>query len=260
MSDEDSTFVPTEDVDGLLKELGGRCTEAETDQQRATRTRRIIIKPPPSGSKTRCAGESSRSPGSKTKFSVLDDIFSDPDDCEKKKRKPPPSRKIKLNSEKFDSRNQGGVNRSPIPSTSGFGGGTKSPGSNKERRSSSTNSPDLFSDLMNNSTLRDDGVDCFGEPSQWKKRHKTQTSPTKKVDMMFQEATDSYLQLFETGHLVKKKQREKGGGLDCEKPAERGAVRMRVKRSESSDVDPSGSLFSSISLELNNDSNCNNQQ
>lgn len=239
----------TEDVDGLLKEMGKKRTNAELCPEEQEQS--AAAKPAPFRGQKKRGGaglakeaDTGSSAGGKAKLSVLDDIFSEPEDCQRKKRKPPPSRgqqKWRTTETPAGSKQTGSAaESSAIPSTSG---------PRIVGRPSAPASSDVFSDLMNDSTLLDDGVDCFGEPSQWKKRVKKRKAPTRKIDRLLQETTDDYLQLFESGRLVKKRQREKDAGQKGDSEGRRAEkeeelTRREVKRLESSEVDLSGSLFS----------------
>lgn len=233
-----------EDVVGLLQELGTKAANTEhcqRDQKQPAAAKPVTLQGQKrGGAELPKEGDIGSSADGKAKLSVLDDIFSDPEECQLKKRRPPPRRgqTLKTKSSAGIKRKDSTVDPLGVPSTSRL----RSVG-----RLSASSSSEVFSDLMNNSTLIDDDVDCFGEPGQWKKRQKKHKAPTKRIDRLLQETTDDYLKLFESGRLVKKREREKSTGQkgDREGLAEREkqASRTEVNRLESSEVDPSGSLF-----------------
>ncbi|XP_070185065.1 DNA excision repair protein ERCC-6-like 2 [Littorina saxatilis] len=216
-----------EDVDGLLQELGRKRTNEGIVGKSASAKLAPVTK------RTKGASVSENKAAN---LSVLDDIFSEPDDSEKKKRKPPPRHGQRLRTEKTGSRNQ-------QTNATGLAGSSRP---NITRNPRASTSSDAFSDLMNDSTLADDEVDCFGEPTQWKKRHKVRKTAAKNVDRLLQETTDDYHHLFVSGRLVKKRQREKvveheRGRVRCVEQVE--VDRVGLRRTVSSEVDPSASLF-----------------
>ena len=239
----DSSSDVAEDIDGLLQELGQKPTNTALcpkDLKRSSAT-----KPAPfrgqkrGGTNLPKDADTVSSAGGKPKFSVLDDIFLDPDDCHLRKQRPPPKRGQTSRTETSagiqwkDST----VDHSATPSTSRL----KSVG-----RTGASTSSEVFPDLMNNSTLLDDDVDCFGELAQCTKRQQKRKAPTRKIDRLLQETTDDYLQLFESGRLVKKRQRKTSAGQTGDRglaEREEEVSKREFKRLESSELDPSGSLF-----------------
>lgn len=231
----DSSSDVAEDVDGLLQELGQKPTNTVLCPKDLKQS--SAAKPAPfcgqkrSGTDLPKDADAVSSAGGKPMFSVLDDIFLDPDDFHLRKQRPPPKRGQTSRTETSagiqwkDST----MDHSATPSTSRL----KSVG-----RTGTSTSSEVFPDLMNNSTLLDDDVDCFGELAQWTKRQQERKAPARKIDRLLQETTDEYLQLLESGRLVKKRERERG----LTERQEEGSKR-EVKRLESSELDPSGSLF-----------------
>ncbi|XP_067677911.1 DNA excision repair protein ERCC-6-like 2 [Haliotis asinina] len=75
--------------------------------------------------------------------------------------------------------------------------------------STSEKDADFTSDLLNESTLADDSIDCFSEHKKWKKRKASPgktpgKSPGRRVQRLLQESTDDFEKLLESGKLRKK--------------------------------------------------------
>ncbi|KAK6180078.1 hypothetical protein SNE40_012292 [Patella caerulea] len=58
--------------------------------------------------------------------------------------------------------------------------------------------------LLNNSTLKDDAIDCFTDPRKWKKKPKVKLGVTKTVEKFLQESDDDYEKLFKSGKMRKR--------------------------------------------------------
>ncbi|XP_055956622.1 uncharacterized protein LOC126818067 isoform X2 [Patella vulgata] len=58
--------------------------------------------------------------------------------------------------------------------------------------------------LLNNSTLKDDAIDCFTDPRKWKKNPKVKLGVTKTVEKFLQESDDDYEKLFKSGKMRKR--------------------------------------------------------
>ncbi|XP_046356993.2 DNA excision repair protein ERCC-6-like 2 isoform X1 [Haliotis rufescens] len=75
--------------------------------------------------------------------------------------------------------------------------------------STSEKDADLTSDLLNESTLADESIDCFSEHRKWKKRKASPgkspgKSPGRRVQRLLQESSDDFEKLLESGKLRKK--------------------------------------------------------
>ncbi|KAL8605870.1 hypothetical protein ACOMHN_040514 [Nucella lapillus] len=237
--------LETEDVDGLLSELGRNPGDEDCDV--------AMNQDPPDvpksshsrgGKRLEFDADQNRD---KPKLSVLDDIFGETDDSQQKKRKPPPKRGRKRTQESSNL-SSASDNLTDTASGSGLQFLTGSHTTTDSRKRSATSSSEIFSDLMNNSTLRDDDIDCFGEPSQWKRRPKRKT-PVSAVDRLLQKSSDDYFQLLASGRLVKKRPKkrpkEKAGDVAEEDAGYPDIMDVCEGKGgkESSDLDLSASLF-----------------
>lgn len=202
IADEETDYLcgigGVEDVEGLLIEMGQHSSQRQITNQEKNSLSNVNQTP-----FYKDVSVKANKLDSKLTVSVLDNVFSDSDE-DQKKRKPPPI-KSKLIAGKAK----------PMHNTP-----------------KSARSADIFSALMNDSTLCNDEIDCFGEPSPWKKKSKVKKMPARLTSPLEENS----------GPLQKSDQVLKSVRNNL-------CARNKINASEehkgySSDLNPSTSLFS----------------
>lgn len=164
-------------------------------------------------------------------MSVLDDIFLNKGSSNQRKRKPPPGKKQTVKNKNLDD--------------------LLTDDSSIMDESSCTDEVD---GILDESTLKDEMFDCFGDPQKWKKRkRKKDKSALSAVERLIIEGDEEYEQLFTSGKMKKNSKNLPKTVMDSSSPNKKVKPELDKKSITDNNLSPNKKATSTSSKRLNCD-------